>query len=99
MNSKEKIKDILDWTEGWANIDWGYKALLKLELEELVEIAKAEKQVPVKPIYGDYDDDGYDNIIPNEARCPMCGYEFEFGTWNDEDNHHCVCGQKMDWSE
>ena len=44
MNSKEKIKDILDWTEGWANIDWGYKALLKLELEELVEITKAEQE-------------------------------------------------------
>ena len=43
MNSKEKIKDILDWTEGWANIDWGYMALLRQELEELVEITKMEQ--------------------------------------------------------
>lgn len=56
-----------------------------------------QKQVPVKPVYSDYDDNGYGEIIPNEAKCPVCGYEFEFGTWNDEDSHHCVCGQKMDW--
>lgn len=58
-----------------------------------------KKQVSVKPIYGDYDDDGYDNVIPNEAKCPVCGYEFEFGTWNEWDTPYCKCGQKMDWSE
>ena len=42
MNSKEKIKEILDWTEGWAHANWGYMALLRQELEELVEIAKNE---------------------------------------------------------
>lgn len=42
MNSKEKIKDILDWTEGWTCVSWGYMACLRQELEELVEIAKSE---------------------------------------------------------
>lgn len=56
-----------------------------------------EKQIPRKPIYSDYDDNGFDEIIPYTAICPICGYEFEFGTWNE--NHHCVCGQAMDWSD
>ena len=43
MTSKEKIKEILDWTEGWAHVDWGYMALLRQDLEELVEIAKVEQ--------------------------------------------------------
>ena len=70
-------------------------------LDEAVSMAiKAlEKQIPKKPIYSDFNDDGNDRIIPYKATCPMCGYEFEFGTWNDEENHHCVCGQKLDWSE
>ena len=56
-----------------------------------------EKQIPRKPIYSDYDDNGFGEIIPYTAICPICGYEFEFGTWNE--NHHCVCGQAMDWSD
>lgn len=58
-----------------------------------------DKQIPKKPIYSDYDDNGFDEIIPYKAMCPVCGHEFEFGYWNDYDNHHCVCGQTMDWSE
>lgn len=56
-----------------------------------------EMQIPKKPIYSDFDDNGNDEIIPYKAVCPVCGCEFEFGTWNDEENHHCVCGQKLDW--
>lgn len=60
-------------------------------------IKYAELQIATKPIYGDYGDDGYDNVIPYSAICPICGHEFEFGTWNDEENHHCPCGQAIDW--
>ena len=60
-------------------------------------IEALEKQIPKKPIYSDYDDNGFGEIIPYTAICPICGYEFEFGTWNE--NHHCVCGQAMDWSD
>ena len=97
MTSKEKIKNILDWTEGWTDINWGYIACLKMELEELVEIAKSEKQMAKEPIYSAYEDNGFGEIIPYEAVCPTCGYAFEFGEFNDEDNHHCVCGQRMKW--
>lgn len=53
--------------------------------------------MPKKPIYSDYDDNGFGDVIPYTAKCPVCGYEFDFGTWNE--NHHCICGQALDWSE
>ena len=62
-----------------------------------IAIKAIEKQIPKKPIYSDFDDNGNDEIIPYKAVCPTCGHEFEFGTWNDEENHHCKCGQKLDW--
>lgn len=70
-------------------------------LDEAVYMAimALEKQIPMKPVYSDYDDNGDDEIIPNEAKCPVCGHEFEFGTWNEWDTPYCVCGQKMDWNE
>ena len=63
-----------------------------------MSIAALDKQIKRKPIYDKYDDNGFDEIIPYEAKCPTCGYEFEFGTWNEEENHHCICGQAIDWS-
>ena len=62
-----------------------------------IAIKSLEMQIPKKPIYSDFDDNGNDEIIPYKAVCPVCGHEFEFGTWNDEENHHCKCGQKLDW--
>lgn len=66
------------------------------EVKDMV-IKSLEMQMPKKPIYSDFDDNGNDEIIPYKAVCPVCGHEFEFGTWNDEENHHCICGQKIDW--
>ena len=60
-------------------------------------IKSLEMQIPKKPIYIDFDDNGNDEIIPYKAVCPTCGHEFEFGTWNDEENHHCKCGQNIYW--
>ena len=61
-------------------------------------IKALEKQIPKKPIYSNYDDNGFGEMIPYTAKCSVCRYEFEFGTWNGEENHHCVCGQAIDWS-
>lgn len=63
-----------------------------------IAIKSIENQIPKKPIYSEFDDNGFDKIISYKAECPTCGYEFKFGTWNEEENHHCVCGQKLDWS-
>lgn len=61
-------------------------------------IEALEKTIAKAPVYGDYDEDDDDEeLIPYKATCPTCEYEFEFGTWNEEENHHCVCGQKMRW--
>ena len=67
---------------------------------EAIEMAiKAlDKQIEKKPLYSKFEENGFGKIIPYEAQCPTCGYEFEFGTFNEEENHHCVCGQKLDWS-
>lgn len=59
--------------------------------------ALKEKNEPKKPIYSDFDDNGNDEIIPYKATCPVCGHEFNFGSWNEEENHHCRCGQALDW--
>ena len=97
--TNEKIKEILDRCNGrfgWVqiHIDTEENYLL-MPLADLVELL--EKQIPKKPIYSDYDDNGFGDVIPYTAKCPVCGYEFDFGTWNE--NHHCICGQALDWSE
>ena len=56
-----------------------------------------EKAEPKKPVYSNFDENELGEIIPYKATCPTCGFEFEFGTWNDEENHHCECGQRMNW--
>jgi hypothetical protein len=65
-------------------------------LDEFRELK--EKATAKKPIYSDFDENEDEEIIPYKAVCPVCGYEFEFGTWNDEQNHHCECGQRMLWN-
>ncbi len=62
-------------------------------------ISALDKQIPRKVVYSDYDDNGFDEIIPYKAECSVCGYEFEFGEFNDRDNPYCKCGQKLDWKE
>lgn len=50
-----------------------------------------EKQIPKKPEeYWDGYADGYPVI---EYQCPCCGRDI------DDTDHHCVCGQTIDWSE
>ena len=75
--------------------DWDNYSALVAALEMAVDAL--EKQIPKKPIYSDFDDNGNDEIIPYKAICPICKYEFEFGTWNEEENHHCICGQSINW--
>lgn len=42
MTSKEKIKDILDWVQSAADVEWGFMCCLKQDLERLVLIAQTE---------------------------------------------------------
>ena len=62
-----------------------------------VAIEALEKQMPKKPIYSDFDDNGFDEIIPHRAECPACGESVDFGKWNAEESHHCECGQALSW--
>ena len=93
MTNKEAIEQLrerLAITDYRQQIPEYYEAI-ELAVEAL------EKQMPKIPIYSDYDDNGFGDVIPYTAKCPVCGYEFDFGTWNE--NHHCICGQALDWSE
>ena len=88
MNEQEAIRDIKENVQPFV----GGKSLE-------MAIKSLEMQIPKKPIYSDFDDNGNDEIIPYKAECPTCGYEFEFGTFNKNENHHCICGQKLNWNE
>ena len=93
MTNKEAIEQLrerLAITDYRQQIPEYYEAI-ELAVEAL------EKQIPKKPIYSDYDDNGFGDVIPYTAKCPVCGYEFDFGTWHE--NHHCICGQALDWEE
>lgn len=50
-----------------------------------------EKHIPKKP------DESYDGFADGypviDYSCPNCGREL------DDTDHHCVCGQHIDWSE
>lgn len=91
----EKAKMII---KELPEINW---RMLSYSEEEAFKTAfKAlDKQIPKSPIYSDYEENELEEITPYKATCPVCGYEFEFGYWNEYDNHHCVCGQSIDWSE
>lgn len=99
MNELEAINELQEDIELTMNlrknsgIDGKSSGVLAMEMA----IKSLEMQIPKKPIYSDFDDNGNDEIIPYKAVCPVCGHEFEFGKWNDEENHHCRCGQKIDW--
>ena len=76
--------------------------LKDFEEEAIIEVVAEyqqlkEKATAKKPIYSDFDENEDEEIIPYKAVCPVCGHEFEFGTWNDEQNHHCECEQRMLW--
>lgn len=58
-----------------------------------------ERQIPMKPDYwGDgFDDDG--NIVYDQAKCPVCGHDFEYQI-NEWGSKFCQdCGQALDWSD
>lgn len=87
-----KVLEAIEKLESHADCSWG-------GLNEAFELAISalKKQVAIEPIYSGYDNNGFDEFIPYEALCPICGYAFEFGKFNNEDNHHCICGQKIEW--
>ena len=93
-----KIKEAIGRIEVHKEIHF-LKEPRAIKITEALNMAidALKKQDAIKPIYSDYEDNGDGEVIPYKAKCPICGYDFEFGTWNEFDNHHCVCGQKIDW--
>lgn len=77
----------------WCGVRQCEKCAVKLGINAL------GKQISKTPIYSDYEDNGYGEILPTYAECPTCGREIPYGTWNCEDAHHCECGQALDWED
>ena len=92
MNEQEALKYMTLFRN-----EWDVNSKTKNAEAIDVTIKSLKKQIPKKPIYSEFDDNGNVEIIPYKAECQTCGYEFEFGTFNENENHHCICGQKLDW--
>ena len=99
MTEIEKIntENALRITNEWLSVLIPYEAPYFGSGEMEAIKSALEKQIPKKAKYSEYDDNGDGEIIPYKAECPICGYEFEFGTFNESDNHHCPCGQALKW--
>lgn len=54
------------------------------ELQQAIEKQMAKKVIKIDSGVHDYEWD---------SKCPTCG------NYLDDDEHHCECGQKLDWSE
>lgn len=97
MTREEHSINQLKWLKSVASKE-GTASLYPADVSVFgMAIKDIEKQIPTKPVYTDYTNNGFDEIIPHTAKCPYCGQEFKFGTWNNKDSHHCKCGQTIDW--
>ena len=67
-----------------AEVEWNYPMDYAIAFEEAVNVL--EKQIPKKP--------SQDSIgLYYFPTCPNCHKELE------SYDHHCECGQRLDWSE
>ena len=85
----------------WLKEDINVREIFPIDGDTTLEVFKVavdalEKQIPKRPIIWlerDYfSPDPYDDSWGYE--CPCCGARDI-----DEDEHHCICGQELDWSE
>lgn len=79
-----------------SQLEYGYVDLGTHDENELKIIKEAlEKQIPKKPII--WENRHYFSPTPNDDwgyECPCCGNQ-EI----DYPEHHCDCGQALDWTE
>lgn len=74
-------------------VEWEYSNDYAIAVEVAVEAL--EKQIPKKPKFVYLPNiKAFDEPIKTDAwNCPACGR-----TYNTKE-HHCLCGQALDWSE
>lgn len=95
MTYQKALKELKRQVKCWKNgTPFAYNLQpLEIAVDALI------KQIPMKPDYwGDgFDDDG--NIIYDQAKCPVCGHDFEYQI-NEWGSKFCQdCGQALDWSD
>jgi len=85
----ERAVDILDPAKRHKDLTWeDVQEACAMGAEAL------KKQIPMEP---EAEADGYADgeFVYDMFHCPACGALFE--DW-EEYPHHCICGQKIDWS-
>lgn len=94
MTNKEAINELKERYLGisaYANKEQCQNANKALD----IAISALEKQIPKKPIIWEYHT--IESPIPNDDwgyECPCCGNRDI-----DYPEHHCECGQALDWSD
>lgn len=85
MMTRIEAIELLKDHEYWTDFSW---------MDEVAEMAieALEKQIPKKP--NEYYDGYADGNPVIEFECPNCGAELDA-----DFDHHCRCGQAIDWSE
>ena len=90
MTNEEAINTI---KTAIAEVEWYYPMDYAIAFE--IAISALEKQIPKKPIFWEYRT--IESPIPNDDwgyECPCCGNRDI-----DYPEHHCECGQAIDWSD
>lgn len=96
MKVKEAIKEIEYLIGDGVVLEHIVVDLPKESIEALkVGIAALKKQIPKRPLI--WENKNYDSLVPNDDwgyECPWCGNQDI-----DYPEHHCVCGQALNWEE
>lgn len=91
MTESEAIKicNTIGFATSFSNPKWIPLNTTKEELAEAMRMAiqSLEKQIPKKP----YNDN--ENGIYEKEYCPICHRSLF------PNDHHCICGQAIDWSD
>lgn len=54
-----------------------------------------------KPMQVELEGDGYSDgeLVYDYGKCPICGWDFEYGDKDWEEPYCCHCGQRLKWFE
>ena len=88
MNVRMTESEVLKYFKDANRKNYMVGVLPKSDIGKCVMQA-LENQIPKKPIKVDSGVHDYDY----DYECPMCRENI------DEDEHHCKCGQAIDWSD
>lgn len=93
MTNEEAIEFITLARDFWKCDDEAVRTNLYQEFLDAYDAAIKALELCSKKKPDKYYDGYYDGFPAWEYKCPNCGREV------DDTDHHCECGQAIDWSE